>query len=1037
MKVFGHNGPKFLTIPPGVGFLDTLADRLVEEFDLSNEPDALAKALIYLPNRKSALSLTHSIHKASGGKAIIAPEIRALGNVEDDEPPNPAEAHLGPNLPVLEQPIRVGKLASLCQNYQRRNGIDSPVAAINSAKELAGLLDQATINGEIDWEILDENQVDNDLSEHWRQNLEFLKIITEKWPEYLRDNNVLDRHEKRLKVAIAVAASWEQNPPKTPVIIAGSTGSVKVSRVLMAAAAKLPLGRVIFPGLDNEVLPESWKNIGTSPGHPQYAFVKTINELGITLDDVQHWPTENHPTINRARRLLVNESLAPAIETADWLSKIDVLAKKQKQDVANFARDALQGLTLIEAADEAEEARIVSLILRETLENKREKAVLVTNDTGLERRTVSNLKRWDVHVKPAGGTPLLQTEAGSFADLVLDWLRDPSCPIAIASLCKHKFVTRHINRKGDNFYFNRFEKRFLRGVKRWNSLAEMRCRYEKESTEISRRSSQRNVVEERKPSQSILNFIDFLQDAADEGGSKFTSGEYCSMTDLCKCWVEVIQKLTYDGEKESDIVWNGTDGSKLRQAINDLYQMIEPIETGTAEHLQEIFRNSAKGLNCVERNFQSRINIWRALEARLQSADQVVLAGLNEGVWPSQPNLDSFLPRQLYAVLGMSDPEHRLGLTAHDFSQLACAPNVTLVYTRRRDGSPAIASRWIWRLKTLAEGALTKEGANDAFAPPKDNNPLAWASSLTKLKKSEDADFATPNPKPPVNARPNRLSVTRINVLQRDPYAIYAENILNLSPLDPLDAEIDARPIGSAVHKAVEKFELNHEDGIQDRNQLLELMESELKAAGVSESNIKQLWAVRRKACERYLVWRKEQLVNAETIGIESYGAWTLSLAEGLEFRVTGQADRIDKLSDGTLAIYDFKTGNSPTDIQINAGLEQQMPLLALIASEGEIEGLSPTTVSKLGYIKLGTSFGERIIGESSKSPLAELTIPEITARTREGLKKLAESYLLSQDQAYLSAPRVKWITYDFGFNRLARRDEWVWKTDSDIGDGQ
>ena len=1031
MKVFGHNGPKFLTIPPGVGFLDTLAERLVEEFDLSNEPDALAKALIYLPNRRSALSLTQAIHKASGRKAIIAPEIRALGNVEDDEPPNPAEAHLGPNLSVLEQPRRVGKLAKLCQNYQRQNGIDSPVAAINSAKELAGLLDQATINGEIDWGILDENLVDNDLAEHWRQDLEFLKIITVSWPDYLRDNNVLDRHDKRLKVALAVADSWEKNPPKTPVIIAGSTGSVKVSRVLMAAVAKLPLGRVIFPGLDNEVLPESWKNIGTSPGHPQYAFVKTINELGITLDDVQHWPTNNHSTINRARRLLVNESLAPAIETADWLSKIDVLAKKQKQDVANFARDALKGLTLIEAADEAEEARIVSLILRETLEHKRKKAVLVTNDPGLERRTVSNLKRWDVHVKPAGGTPLLQTEAGSFADLVLDWLRDPSCPIAIASLCKHKFLTRHIHNQGENFYFNHFEKRFLRGVKRWNSLIEMRCRYEKESTEVSRRMRQRKEGEERKPNQSILNFIDFLQDAVDVGGIEFSSDQNCSLTDLCKKWVDVIQKLT----NGKDILWRGKDGSLLAQAIEDLNQMVEPIAIGTAKHLQEIFRNHASGLKCKERNFQTRISIWRAMEARLQSAERVVLAGLNEGVWPSQPNLDSFLPRQLYEVLGMSDPEHRLGLTAHDFSQLACAPNVTLVYTRRRDGSPAIASRWIWRLKTLAEGALTKEGAVEALAPDKENNPLAWASSLTKLKKSEDPDFATPNPKPPIGTRPDRLSVTRINVLQRDPYAIYAENILKLSPLDPLDAEIDARPIGSAVHKAVERFELNQEDGIQDRDQLLELMESELKTAGVSESSIRQLWAVRRKACDEYLVWRKEQLVNAKTIGIESYGYWTLPIAEGLEFRVTGQADRIDKLSDGTLAIYDFKTGNSPTDVQINAGLEQQMPLLALIASEGDVEGLSPTKVSKLGYIKLGTSFGERIIGESSKSPLADLTVAEITERTRQGLKKLAESYLLSEDQAYLSAPRVKWITYDFGFNRLARRDEWVWKTDSDIGD--
>lgn len=1025
MKVFGEGQEeKIFTIPPGIGFLDTLAQTLVSEFELESKPDALADALIYVPNGRSAFSLANALHRAVGRKAIIAPEIRGLGNVEDDEPLNVAEAHLAPINPTVTDAERVGTLAKLCLPYLRALGTDSPVAAINCAKEVAALIDQATISGEIDWKKLPEIDLASDLAEHWQKALKFLEIITDNWPKHLAENDYSDRHERRLEVAIAVAKSWKHNPPNTPVILAGSTGSTKVSRVLMAAVVQLPMGRVILPGLDREASEETWQSIKDSPGHPQFAFVKTIKELGTNNTAVTRWPTEARSITNRARRLLINESLAPPDRTADWLSRVRDLANSENMAVDDFAKEALKGLTLIEARDEVDEARIASLILRETLEHRDQTAVLVTNDSSTERRAVANLKRWNVFVKPAGGIPLLNTEAGSFADLVLDWLREPSNPIKIAALCKHQFFVERINNTNQNFEFNKFEQCFLRGYTRWRSLSEMRSKYDQERSNGSKHS---NFRYESNPASADHSFMDLLERASTVVGSIFSDEQYCSLSSLCKAWVKAIQTLV----NEETTVWRGRDGSLLADLIDELYQIVQCVGDGTAEHLQNIYRDMARTQRCREPNYQPRIEIWRAMEARLQSANKVVLAGLNEGVWPSQATPGSFLPRQFYKKLGMTDPEHRLGLTAHDFSQLACAPNVTLIYTRRRDGSPAVASRWIWRLKTLAEGALTKDGAAEAFRPDPENDPVNWASSLAKQSEQEEADFANPKPKPPLEARPEKLSVTRINVLQRDPYAVYAENVLKLLPLDPLDAEIDARPIGTAVHKALQRFEENQENNDQDRDWLLQLMRDEFEQAGVPESRIRQLWAVRRKACDGYLQWRSELSPGTETIGIECQGSWTFNLSNGKEFIVSGQADRIDRLRDGTLAIYDFKTGDPPSETQIDAGLEQQMPLLALIASEGEIDDLPRAAVSDIGYIKVGTKFAVKIIGEPPKSPLAGVPVQEIMNRTRKGLKQLMNSYLLTEKQAYLSAPRVKWISYDFGFNRLARRDEWVWKTDS------
>jgi ATP-dependent helicase/nuclease subunit B len=63
-----------------------------------------------------------------------------------------------------------------------------------------------------------------------------------------------------------------------------------------------------------------------------------------------------------------------------------------------------------------------------------------------------------------------------------------------------------------------------------------------------------------------------------------------------------------------------------------------------------------------------------------------------------------------------------------------------------------------------------------------------------------------PAPRPPVEARPKRLSVTEIKTLIRDPYAIYARHVLKLKPLDPLRPEPDPRLRGVVLHEILEIY---------------------------------------------------------------------------------------------------------------------------------------------------------------------------------------------------------------------------------------
>ena len=97
-----------------------------------------------------------------------------------------------------------------------------------------------------------------------------------------------------------------------------------------------------------------------------------------------------------------------------------------------------------------------------------------------------------------------------------------------------------------------------------------------------------------------------------------------------------------------------------------------------------------------------RIHIWGTLEARLQSADLLILGGLDEKVWPAETRTDPWLSRAMRTEIGLPPPERRIGLAAHDFAEAFAAPRVILTRAEKRGGAPTVASRWLQRLFALA-----------------------------------------------------------------------------------------------------------------------------------------------------------------------------------------------------------------------------------------------------------------------------------------------------------------------------------------------
>jgi ATP-dependent helicase/nuclease subunit B len=316
-----------------------------------------------------------------------------------------------------------------------------------------------------------------------------------------------------------------------------------------------------------------------------------------------------------------------------------------------------------------------------------------------------------------------------------------------------------------------------------------------------------------------------------------------------------------------------------------------------------------------------RIFIWGLLEARLQRADLVVLGGLNEGVWPSLPAPDPWLPPKVRATLGMPTLEFRIGLAAHDFASALGAPEVLITRARRDSRSPTVASRFLLRLDAISGGGL-----------PRDQVLERITRALDDPGPPKPAD--RPAPSPPAEQRPDRISVTAVDRLKADPFAFYANSILRLRVEDAVDADHTARWKGEAVHKVFEEW-LLHDECNPER---LRARAERLLSDEAIHPMLRALWAPRLLEAIDWIadLERTNQAAGRKPLAAEATGETPLA-----GILVHGRVDRIDRLPDGGVAIVDYKTGKPPAKKAIEAGFALQLGLLGLIGRAGGFEGVT------------------------------------------------------------------------------------------------
>jgi len=419
------------------------------------------------------------------------------------------------------------------------------------------------------------------------------------------------------------------------------------------------------------------------------------------------------------------------------------------------------------------------------------------------------------------------------------------------------------------------------------------------------------------------------------------------------------------------------------------------------------------------------LRILGAIEARLVRADRMILAGLEEGVWPQAAPTDPFLSRPMRKALGLPPPERRLGQTAQDFVQAACADEVILVHSERRGGQPAVRSRWLWRLEMLTRGA---HSAETPIELPRPRTVLDWTRALDAPPPGPPRFAKRPEPRPPVHRRPRSLYVTRIERWVRDPYAIYALWVLGLEAMERPGASAEALARGNAVHAAIERLTLDWPDDLPDDCEavLHDHLLRELGARGFEDAAMAREAPLARN-CARWLTdFERRRRARGIDILVEQQGTMTFDAPAG-PFTVKAFADRIELASDGA-AVMDFKTGAAPSAKQVKSGFAPQLTLTAAILADGGFERTNgPVTPDELTYVRVvGRKTAGEVITRASGAEAADLAQAAL-----DGLKRRVARF---DDE---NTPYVSWAAPQFmgnqggNYDHLARVWEW-----SVIGDG-
>lgn len=978
--------PRLYTIPLGYSLADTLAGHLLEQAGDSRE--TLVDTLILLPNNRAIKTLTDSFVRRAE-KGLLLPRMVAVGDLNLDEAMGPLLDPIGDSaLPAIPPAISdIERRILLTRLIRKKRANITAVEALRLAKHLATALDQLDVEM-VGLDAVNDKDPRNDLSAHWQSAYTDFLDIARAYQTELKKRGQLGPAARRNALLERFATALPELPARISVIAAGITTAAPAIANLLKTISRLPGSMLVWPHVDLAMKKEEWDALGpiaredgqpplSEETHPQYHLKLLFERMAVHRDEISLFPgIKAKPKLS-----VVDQIFCRADATLDWSD----LKQSQKQ---------LEHVRTLTAADSAEEALSIAILIRQALEQPEKRVALVTPDRELAVRVATQLRRWDVRVDDSAGQPLAQLPNATLLLALAELYADQIGPVSLLAVLKHPLIKEDAERLGWLEQVRALDL-LLRGPRLGIGLTAI--------TEII-------TAHECKPKDCRLS--DWWSSVSGTFAA-FDGRVNKKLPAIFDLLTEVADQLT-DGK-----IWLGQAGRQLAQLLEDYratdLAILGETDRGTVPALIAQLLDS----EVVRPVYGShpRVAIYGLLEARLQQADLVICSGLNEGSWPQLAQPDPWLAPRLRRELELPGQERNIGLSAHDLASLLGTPEVILTRAERDRSGPAVASRFWLRMRALFGAQLIEE--KDAI-------------SLARILDDGLSQQRVEPPRilPDAQQRKVAVSVTQVDVLQADPYAFYARKILRLNALSEVDAEPDAAWRGTAVHAILEDWAVKDK---LDPLKLLARADSMLANPAISPV-LRTLWQPRISAALHWLAdetARQQREEGRRLLAAESWGNMELA-----GVRLSGKADRIDSDAEGGLVIIDYKTGGSPPIRKIAAGYALQLGLVGLIAEKGGFKGLHGEAQSfeywTLNKSRKGEGFGNIDRPVASKNMADEIKADFIGfARSKA---EAAFNRWINGEEAFTAKLQPEYAV-GTDYDQLARVYEWYGRQPPEQGE--
>ena len=969
-------------LAPSSNFANDFVKGLATKFELKrteSRSDILGPIRILTVNRRSAKTLRSAFCMRG---FLTVPNITPLEDLEDFFDVQNVKKNTA-LIRSLEAPIisKIEKhliLDGLVRQYKRNQKDDvGSASSLDLAKSLSDLIDEINIRG-ISGSDLDKIR-DVELSRHWEVTLDLIKNLLNGYTEALENTGYIDPHKKYLFEVKSLIKQWEKTPYSSPLIIVGSTGSQYATGLLMRAVSQLPQGMVVLPGLDKILCNSDWDLLGFD--HPQYSFLHLAknwkNSSGYSDEILKspEWyskPYSKGETSLKFRAKIFSLVMLPAQLTDRWVSNKVVIQKELEP--------AFKDVSLIEAENIRIEAASICEAISRAL-NEGSNIAIITPSKIIARTVRSELERLKISPNSYTNELLGDNDLGIF-------LRQTA--LAISSKFKMKYLIsmlKNINcgKNSSTHYTNtailctavfELEDSFLDlDIDKWvydqgEDFSNWFCWLKELLTEIK---SDLIKISLKRHARVHRSFSEKL----------FRGCAYNSKGD--------------DNKNTEISIW----GSPTGKQILDIFIKLEEITSRKIKYnfldYRKIFEKiiMEEEINSERDSFSSSVFIWGTLESRMQSAGVYILAGLNEGTWPGNLLEDSWLGRPIRSVIGLDLPERRIGRSAHDFQQATMARKLILSRSLRDDKGLTVCSRWLIRLENFLTG-IGDEGITQLKAMRAKGDDLVnaakgyYSSKVVTESLPESIKCLTrrPAPIPPLSTRPRELSLTDLDTLIRNPYAIYAKKILKLNKLYGVKDQRNAKTKGIIAHKALERFIRKTFQELPNKSQSCALLKSCFYYQIESESVSPELEKVWKKQfdlkVELIVDGELQRRKKAVPVMIETRGRYQISLPKNDIFLITAKVDRIDQGEIG-FHIYDYKTGQISKNELI--AFSPQLDIAALMFEKGAFTKGAKGKAVEISLIGLGSKpkgFSKNISREDLKT--WEMALQKLITRMKQNL---------------------------------------------------